>query len=178
MLDAAEFIHAQLKRLHKNLDKALDGLTPEQLHAVPGGRSSANTIAFGLFHYTRTEDNVVRWVIQDRRPTIWTEGGYPERLGLPPAAQGTGMPTAEAQALRIKDVDLFRRYMQDVWASTDELFARREAALLHKIVTVKPLGEMSALQALGQVCLVHGTAHFGEIELARTLVGPGPSVGI
>ncbi len=38
----------------------------------------------------------------DRRPPIWTESGYGQKLGLPPAAQGTGMSTEEAQALRIK----------------------------------------------------------------------------
>ncbi len=178
MLNAAEFIHGQLQRLHKYFDKALAGLTPEQLHAVPGGQSTANTIAFTLFHCARTEDNVVRWVIQDRRPTVWTEGGYPERLGLPPVAQGTGMSTAEAQALRIRDIDLFRQYMQAVWASTDELFARRDDTIMDKVVLIKPLGEMPALQAVGQICLTHGMAHFGEIELARTLVGPGPSVGV
>jgi hypothetical protein len=178
MLTAAEFIHPQLQRLHRWLDKALDGLTPEQLHAVPGGHPTANTIAFGLWHCARTEDNVVRWVVQGRRPTVWMEGGYAARLGLPATAQGTGMPTAEAQALRIRDVGLFREYMQQVWVSTDELFARPDPSLLDKTVLVKPLGEMTALRALGQICLVHGMAHFGEIELARTLVGAGPSVGL
>jgi hypothetical protein len=174
MLTLAEFIHAELKRLHRGLDKTLTDLTPEQLHTVPGGHPKANTIAWGLWHYARTEDNVVRWVLQDRRPSVWTEGGYPEKLGLPPVAQGTGMPTAEAQALRIKDVPLFKEYVQKVWASTGEFFAKTDAAALEKIVTVKPLGDMPAIQALGQVCLTHGMTHFGEIELARTLVGAGP----
>jgi hypothetical protein len=42
------------------------------------------------------------------------------------------------------------------------------------MVTVRPLGEMHAMRALGMVCLTHGMTHFGEIELARTLVGAGP----
>jgi hypothetical protein len=178
MLSAVEFIQAGLTQLHKNMDKAIADLTPEQLHAVPAGHAKANTIAFGLWHYVRTEDNVVRYVIQNRRPTVWAEGGYAEKLGLPPAAQGTGMPTADAQAFRIKDVALFKEYMGKVWASTDELFQHGDAAVLEKIVMVKPLGEMPAIRALGNVCLTHGSAHFGEIELARTLVGAGPAVGI
>jgi len=169
MLTAPDFIRAQLTRLHEGLDKALD-LTPAQLHAVPGGHAKANTIAWVLWHYTRTEDNVVRWVIQDRRPPIWTEGGYAEKLGLPPVAQGTGMSTEEAHALRISDLGLFRDYMQRVWAGTEELFAQSPPALYDKIVTVKPLGEMSVLQCLGQVGLTHGLTHLGEIDLARTLV--------
>ena len=178
MLSAAEFIHAGLTQLHGNFDKALSDLTPEQLHTVPAGHPKANTIAFGLWHYVRTEDNVVRYVIQDRRPTVWAEGGYADKLGLPPAAQGTGMSTAEAQALRIKDVALFKEYMQKVWASTDDLCKSPDTSVLDKTVLVKPLGEMPAIRALGQICLTHGMMHFGEIELARTLVGVGPAIGV
>ena len=174
MLTAADFIQSQLKRLHASLDKVLNELTPEQLHAVPGGAgSSANTIAWGLWHYVRTEDNVVRFVIQERRPPVWTEGNYADKLGLPPVAQGTGMSAADAHALRIKDIPLFREYMQKVWASTDELFSTAAPALLDKTITVKPLGDMTVINCLGQVCLVHGMTHVGEIDLARTLVGAG-----
>lgn len=171
MLTAADFIRANLKRLHAGLDKVMAELTPDQLHAVPGGHPKANTIGWGVWHYTRTEDNIVRWVIQERKPPIWVEGGYGEKLGLPPAAQGTGMPPAEAQALRIKDVALFREYMGKVWAGTDELIAGASPELLDKIITVKPLGDMSVVQCLGQVGLTHGMTHLGEIELARTLIG-------
>lgn len=180
MVTAAEFIRAELTRLHQNLDRSIADLTAEQLHAVPAGHPKANTIAFGLWHYVRTEDNVVRFVIQDRRAPVWTEGGYAERLGLPPVAQGTGMPAADAQALRISDVALFREYMGQVWASTEALFdlARTEPGLLEKTVTIKPIGDMPAIRALGGVCLTHGVAHFGQIELTRTLIGLAPVVGV
>ncbi len=178
MLTAPEFVRTQLKRLHAGLDKSMSDLTPEQLHAVPGGHPKANTIAWGLWHYTRTEDNIVRWVIQDRRPPIWTEGGYADKLGLPATAQGTGMSTEEAHAIRIRDAALFCEYMQKVWAGTEELFAGASPALFDKVVMVKPLGEMSVAQCLGQVGLTHGMTHFGEIELARTLVGAGTVSGV
>jgi hypothetical protein len=171
MLTAADFIRAQLKRLHAGLDKTLAELTPAQLHAVPAGHPKANTIGWGVWHYVRTEDNIVRWVIQDRRPPIWTENGYGQRLGLPPAAQGTGMSTEEAQALRINDVPLFQEYTRKVWAGTEELFDAATPELLGKTVMVKPLGEMTVIQCLGQVGLTHGMTHLGEIELARTLIG-------
>jgi len=171
MLTAADFIRANLKRLHAGLDKVMADLTPEQLHAVPARPSKANAIGWGVWHYTRTEDNIVRYVIQGRKPPVWVEGGYGDQLGLPPAAQGTGMSTEEAQALRIKDVPLFREYMGKVWAGTDELIASASPALLEKVITVKPLGDMTVVQCLGQVGLTHGMTHLGEIELARTLIG-------
>jgi hypothetical protein len=179
MLSAVDFVKLGLTRLHASLDKSLSDLTPEQLHAVPAGHPKANTIAFGLWHYARTEDNVVRYLLQDRRPTVWGEGGYAEKLGLPPVAQGTGMSTAEAQALRIKDLALFRDYVSKVWASTDEFLARPDReVVLGKTIMVKPLGEMPGIVALGTVCLTHGMTHFGEIELARTLVGAPTAAGI
>jgi hypothetical protein len=180
MITAAEFIHAELRRLHKNLDGCIADLTPDQLHAVPAGHPRANTLAFGLWHCARTEDNVVRFVIQGRRPTVWMEGQYAERLGLPPTAQGTGMAAPEAQALRIRDIPLFREYMGKVWASTEELFERagREPSALDKTVMIKPLGEMPAVRALGQVCLTHGMGHHGEMELTRALLGLNPVAGV
>ena len=169
-----ELMQLELKRVHRALDGTLDGLAPEQLHAVPGGNPKANTIAWGLWHVVRTEDSVVRFILQNRRTPVWNEGGYPERLGLPPTAQGTGMSTEEAQALRIKDVALFREYMQKVWTSTDEFLTTATPASLDTKVTIKPLGEMEAARALAQVCVAHGFLHFGEMELARLLVGAKP----
>lgn len=178
MTTAVEFIHAEIQRLHRMLDGTLADITPEQLHTVPAGHPRANTLAWGLWHCTRTEDNIVRFVLQNRRPTVWLEGGYAERLGLPPVAQGTGMPAEDARALRIKDVELFREYMQKVWAATEELFARAEPGLFDKTVTVKPHGEIPAIRALGQVVLGHGLMHFGQMELVRTLVGATPVVNV
>ena len=172
-MTAVELVHLELTRLHTMVDGLLNGLTAAQLHAVPGGHSKANTIAWGLWHYVRTEDNVVRFVLQNRRSPVWTEGGYAEKLGLPPVAQGTGMSTAEAQALRISDVGVFREYMQQVWASTDAFVSSVDPASLEAVVTIKPLGDMPKIRALAQVCVAHGMLHVGEIELARTLVGAG-----
>jgi hypothetical protein len=178
MMTAAEFVRIEVKRLHKMLDGTLSEITPEQLHAVPADHPKANTIAWGLFHCVRTEDNVVRFVLQDRRPTVWMEGAYADRLGLPPVAQGTGMTVADAQALRIKDLDLFREYMQKVWASSEDLCAQAEPAFFDKMVTIKPLGEMPAIRALGQIVVSHGMMHVGQMELVRTLVGATPVVNV
>jgi hypothetical protein len=172
-----ESLSIDLRRLHDALDKSLDGLSAEQLHAVPAGHPTANTIAWNLWHYTRTEDNVVRFVLQDRKPTVWMEGGYPDALGLHPAAQGTGMSTAEAHALRIKDASLFAGYMKKVWASTETYVKTLAPADLDRKVALKFVGEMPLARVLAMVGVTHGFTHFGEIELARTLVGAGPVGG-
>ena len=166
-----ESLTIDLKRLHEAMDGSLAGLTAEQLHAVPASHPKANTIAWNVWHYVRTEDNVVRFVLQNRRPTVWMEGGYPDKLGLPPAAQGTGMSTEEAQALRIKDVPLFTGYMKQVWASTDEYLTTLKDADLDRTISMKFVGDMPLGRVLAFVGVTHGFTHFGEIDLARTLVG-------
>jgi hypothetical protein len=177
-LNLVEFIQAELTRLHGALERGVADLTPEQWHAIPAGNPRANHIAFEMWHYVRTEDNIVRFILQDRRPTAWMDGGWAEKLGLPPVAQGTGMPAADAQAMRIDDLDGFREYRRQVWASTSEWLANPDASEFEKIVQVKPLGEMPKIRALGQVCMTHGFTHLGEIELIRTLHGLPPAIGI
>jgi len=170
-----EFLRAELARLHGQYERALADLTPEQWHWVPEGKG--NSIAFIAWHYVRTEDNIVRFILQNRRPTVWIEGGWPERLGLHPVAQGTGMPLAEAQALRIPDTAAFLDYMRTVWAATEEWLASPEASDLDTVVQVRPLGEMPKGRALGQVCLTHGWGHLGEIDHLRVLLDK-PGIGI
>jgi hypothetical protein len=170
-----DFIHSELGRLHGLFEKGVADLTPEEWHALPC--DGTNSIAFVVWHYARTEDNVVRFLLQNRRPTVWMEGGYAEKLGLPPVAQGTGMDLADAQALRIGDIDLFRRYMEETWKSTDEFFAHPDEAALEMVITVRPLGEMPAIRALGQVCATHGYGHAGHVDLLRAELGK-PGLGI
>ncbi len=173
-----EFITAELTRLHAMLDRGVADLTPEQWHAVPANNPRANHIAFEMWHYARTEDNIVRFIIQGRKPTVWMEGGWAEKLGLPPIAQGTGMTSADAQAMHIADLDAFKRYVQEVWQSTASWLANPDTSVFDTPVMVKPLGEMPAIRALGQVCMTHGFTHLGELELCRTLLGLKPAIGV
>lgn len=170
-----ELIHQELHRLHGLLEKGTEDLTPEEWHATPCAAS--NSIAFVMWHYVRTEDNIIRFLLQDRRPTVWMEGGYAERLGLPPVAQGTGMPLDEAQSLQIGDLDIFRQYMEETWKSTDEFLSNPNEAVFDEIITVRPLGEMPRIRALGQVCASHGFGHAGHVDLLRQLMNK-PGLGI
>ena len=106
------------------------------------------------------------------------EGGWAERLGLPPVAQGTGVSPEDAQAMRIPDLDAFKQYVQAVWASTRDYLANPDTSVFDQPVLVKPLGEMTAIRALGQVCMTHGFTHLGELEICRTLLGLKPAIGV
>jgi hypothetical protein len=174
-MNLTEFLRAELTRMHQQYDRALGDLSPDQWHWIPEGKG--NSIAFTAWHYVRTEDNIVRYILQNRRPTVWMENGWPDKLGLPPVAQGTGMPVPEAQALRIPDTAAFLDYMHAVWRSTDEWLADPDESQFSQPVMVRPLGEMPKIRALGQVCLSHGFGHLGEIDHIRALIDL-PGIGI
>ncbi len=164
-------LRSSMRSMHDLLDKAVEGMTAEQLNFRPqeGGVSGF----FSLWHYVRTEDNIINWIAQ-QRPTVWLEGGYDAVFGLPRTSQGTGMSAEEANAVRIEDVGLWREYQQKVWAATDVyLGAMSPEEFDQRQVTIKPLGPMSLWNGIYGVCLSHGYRHVGEIEYVRGVQGLG-----
>lgn len=164
-------LRSSLRSMHALLDKAVEGMTAEQLNFRPqeGGVSGF----FSLWHYVRTEDNIINFVTQGR-PTVWLIGSYDEVFGLPRNSQGTGMTEDEANAVRVADVAKWHEYQQGVWKATDEyLAAMSPDEFNQRKVTIKPLGEMSLWDGIYGVCLSHGYRHVGEIEYVRGVQGLG-----
>jgi hypothetical protein len=164
-------LRRSLVSMHQLLDKAVEGMTPEQFNFRPqeGGVSAF----FSLWHYVRTEDNIVNFVVQ-RKPTVWLEGGYDEHFSLHRTGQGTGMTVDEANAVTIQDVPGWLEYQRKVWAATDAyLAAMSPAEFESRTVVIKPVGEMSLWDGLYGMCLSHGYRHVGEIEYVRGVQGLG-----
>ena len=171
MTSEQDLLRTSLKSMHALLDKAVEGMTAEHFNFRPqeGGVSAF----FSLWHYVRTEDNIVNWVVQ-HKPTAWLEGGYDELFGLPRNSQGTGMTEAEANAVQIHDVAKWHEYQGKVWQATDAyLAAMSPAEFASRRVTIKPLPEMTLWDGLFGVCLSHGYRHVGEIEYVRGVQGLG-----
>jgi hypothetical protein len=162
-----DFLARELKAMHRLYDRVTADLDDAQLNSVPDG--GKQNIAFSLWHYVRTEDNVINFVVQ-RQPTVWLQGGWPETFGLDAKSQGTGFTDAEAKGFRFDDIAAFRRYMTDVFASTQQFVAGLPPSDATRMVTVKPLGEMSVLDCVSGMCMTHGYRHLGEIEFAKGLV--------
>ena len=170
-MNLIDFYRFEQQRLHALLREALRDLTPEEWNFVAEG--TGNSIAFLIWHCVRTEDNILRFILQER-PTIWQEGNWHERLGLPPRVQGTGMATGDARSLQIANPALFIQYTEQVWQEYADYLNSIDdggAALSERIVTVKPVGELPAIQAIGQICISHLFMHYGEIALLRGLQG-------
>lgn len=167
-MSTLDFIRRTLKRMHNDYDQSIADLTVEQLNWKAGERGLP--LSFILWHYVRTEDNIVNYVLQGK-PTQWLEGGWNERFGLHKAAQGTGMSHEEAQALRIDSLGDWQKYQSSVWKATDAFLDSLTEETLQEMTTVKPLGEMPKESAIGMMCLTHGFTHLGEIQHLRGLMG-------
>ena len=166
-----ELLRKSLRSMHALLDKAVEGMTADQLNFRP--REGGVSGFFSLWHYVRTEDNIVNFVVQ-RKPTVWLENGYDVFFGLPRTSQGTGMTEDEANAVRIEDVAKWHEYQQAVWAATDAYLADMSPEEFEsRRVVIKPLPEMSLWDGLYGVCLSHGYRHVGEIEYVRGVQGLG-----
>lgn len=154
--------------LHRDYGHALRDLSDEQFYFRPSAKT--NHIAFTAWHWVRTEDNIVQFVLQ-REPTVWMANGLDTAWGLPKAAQGTGMPPEDAYAMRVPSVSAFMDYADKVWAATDRFLDTVTTENLSRIVKVNPFGEIPALQVLGQTLIAHGNQHLGEIWLTREIQG-------
>ena len=93
-----DFIRDGLRQLHNSYDDSIADLTDEQI--LWRANEYGLPISFILWHYVRTEDNIVNFVLQGK-PTVWLNGGWHERLSLHKAAQGTGMSLQDAQNLSV-----------------------------------------------------------------------------
>lgn len=167
-MSTVDFIRGSLKQMHNTYNDAIGDLTPEQMHWR--ANDNGQPISFVLWHYVRTEDNIIQFVLQ-RKSTVWLDGGWDQKFGLHRTGQGTGMTLQEAQALRLEPKADWEQYMRDVWAATDTYLGNADDDFLQQMTTVKPLGDMPIQNAIGNMCLTHGFTHLGEIQHLRGLQG-------
>lgn len=170
-MNEIQILKSGLRGMHNLLDKALNDMSLEQWNYWPpeGGVSAF----FSLWHYVRTEDNIINYVIK-KENTIWLEHKYNEAFALHRTSQGTGMTHEQAKEIIIPDISLWKDYQNKVWQSTDDFLENIDIQELHKHeIIIKPLPAMTLWRGLFNICLTHGYRHVGEIEHARGLVGLG-----
>jgi hypothetical protein len=157
-----------VERLLETAQKAVEGLTVEQLCAAPQGKT--NSIGWDVWHVVRTADNVIHFVF-DRAQPVWLQGGFHEKWGLPKVEQGTGMPEADAYALHFPEPAEFNRYTKAVAESVVPRIRGMSLEYLSEITTLRPWGDVPRMEAIGQVLVAHGNGHLGRVSMARSLLG-------
>lgn len=169
-MDAVEFMRKGFDRLHSTITDAVKDLTLEQINFRPDNQHYS--IAWVLWHAVRTEDLVLRSLVQ-KQPEIWVEGRWHQRLDLPEKGQGTGQTPQEAQSIAINDMDSFMAYAREVWANTDSLLQSLSPEDLDRMYPWRRAasGEEPLGQIIGTHVMAHIYGHRNEIYWLRSLQG-------
>lgn len=167
-MSAKNFIIQSLQSLHGQLTDATADLSEAQINwwASEGG----NPIAFMIWHFARTEDNLIQFALQ-RKPTIWMDQGFAERFGLDARAQGTGMSAEDAAKVRLPGGEAFLPYLKAVFQATEEFIAGQSDEDLEREIELRGLGKTSIQGIAGNTLMTHGYGHLGEIWYVRGLQG-------
>ncbi len=155
--------------LNADYQDSISNLSNEQLYFLPN--DNCCHIAFHAWHFVRTEDNIINFVCQNRKPPVWIRQGLFEKWGLPKVAQGTGMARAEANALRLPSLNEFLQYARDVWTDIEPYLANISEEELQTRVLVQGQGEQTKLRHIMQTVMTHGNRHLGQIMVLRSLQG-------
>lgn len=169
MSELLNYLTREIRGMHGLYERVLVDVDDKMANHVPQG--GHQNLAFSLWHYVRTEDNIIQFVIQ-RKPTVWMRDGWDAKFGLDSKSQGTGFTGDEARAFRIHGMEDFRQYMAEVFRETEEFVPNLSDDECARKITVKPLGEMTILQCLSGMVMTHGYRHLGEIEFAKGLLAP------
>lgn len=156
------------RRLLDGTARAIEDLTVDELHFRP--HDGANSIAFEAWHIARTADNVIHFAFERDQP-VWLQQRLDEAWKLPKVDQGTGMDPTEAHDLRFPEAGLLAGYVRDVSEAIVPRIEAMDDEYLQTVTMIRPQGEQPRLDIIGQVIVVHGNNHLGQMNLARTLQG-------
>ena len=155
-------------RLLQYCDRAVEGLTVDQLSDTRGGLT--NSVGWDVWHVVRTVDNIIHFVFEREQP-VWLKDGFHERWGLPKVDQGTGQDPDDAYSLRFPAADEFVRYTAAVSSAAVPRLAAMSVAYLAATQLIRPWGDVPRMEAIGHGLIGHGNGHLGRASYARTLYG-------
>ena len=145
---------------------AIDGLGADELHAVVHPR--ANTVGWIAWHVFRTADVIGARISSGCE--LWSRRGYAEAWGLPAKGNGSGQPTAEAQALRLPSAEALALYGGELREELTVAAGALDEDGLARRVTAFSGREFAAADALHIFVVLHTIRHQGELNVTRALL--------
>jgi hypothetical protein len=171
--------------VHALWQQGVSDLTVEQVNHFE--RTGVLPIAFTLMHFVVGEDrNVARYL--GGRALLWDAEGWSRRVGLVGQPPMRGTPMADAEQVRLSDVDAWRAYQTAVFTRTDralatlplDRFAEKamdrpppDALKGSFLGLIVPEGDPRVSDVCEAYIFQHAVRHLGELEHARALVGLG-----
>lgn len=196
-MDVREFFALRYEPMHAQVKAdLLDELSDEQLRCRP--IEGVNTIAWLVWHIARGEDIALSRFVA-RRPQLFFEERWAERLRVPETDLGVGMTPEEVTDLSarinfaaLRDYwDALGRRTRSIVAGLDPeaLDEDNDPAYIERVVDADRIfreagrwGEgywvglpnRSKGYFLGYLCLTHAWVHLSEAKVTRSLLGrPG-----
>lgn len=171
--------------VHALWQEGVSDLTVAQVNHFE--RAAVLPIAFTLMHFVVGEDrNTARYL--GGSALLWDEQGWAKRVGLVGEPPVRGTPMADAERIRIGDVDAWRAYQTAVFARTENALERLPLSRFAEkamdrppadklkgafIALLVPEGEIRVSDVCEAYLFQHAVRHLGELEHARALVGLG-----
>ena len=175
----------RIAAVHSLWQQGVSDLTSDQVNHVE--RAGVLPIAFTLMHLVVGEDrNAARHL--GAGALLWDEQGWARRVQLVGEPPVRGTPMADAERIRLGDVDAWRVYQTAVFARTERALAslpldRFAAKAMDRppadklkgsfLALIVPEGEIRVADVCEAYLFQHAVRHLGELEHARALVGLG-----
>ena len=171
--------------VHALWQQGVADLTTAQANHVE--RAGVLPIAFTLMHCVVGEDrNAARYL--GAGALLWDEQDWAGRVGLVGEPPVRGTPMADAERIRLGDLDAWRVYQTAVFARTERALAALPLARFAEkamdrppadklkgsfLALLVPAGEIRVSDVCEAYVFQHAVRHLGELEHARALVGLG-----
>jgi len=175
----------RIAAVHSLWQQGVADLTTDQVDHVE--RAGVLPIAFTLMHLVVGEDrNAARYLGADA--LLWDAQGWAGLVGLVGEVPVRGTPMADAERIRLGDIDAWRVYQTAVFARTERALAalpldRFAAKAMDRppadklkgsfLALIVPEGEIRVSDVCEAYLFQHAVRHLGELEHARALVGLG-----
>ena len=170
---------------HALWQQGVSDLTLKQVNHFE--RGGVLPIAFTLMHFVAGEDRNAARYLGTGTP-LWDKEGWAKRVGLVGEPPQRGTPMADAERIRLGDVDAWRAYQSAVFARTERALGTLPLASFAEkamdrpppsmlkgafIALLVPEGEIRISDVCEAYLFQHAVRHLGELEHARALVGLG-----
>jgi hypothetical protein len=163
-MDVKTLLREQMHAMHGTLEAAIGDCREDIIaHKAPG--STINCIGAIYAHVVMGEDGLVNHLMRGVTP-VYFERGWAPKIGVE-MPQG-GMEPDWSVTI---DLDLFRQYAADVYATTDAYLASATDAELGKIVDAGFAPPMPVHSFFANILAWHVATHQGEISALKGVQG-------
>jgi hypothetical protein len=169
MATTADLLIDSFERVREAVHDAVDGLSPAELTARPGGDGSGNTIAWLIWHLTRIQDDHIAGAAGTEQ--AWSADGWADRFGLPfrTSETGYGHSPEEVGAVQVRSADLLTGYYDAVHDRTVAYVEALSDADLDRIVDERWDPPVTlGVRLVSVIC--DDLQHVGQAAYARGLI--------